>query len=200
MVQIGLIAVLAIGVAFLLMTRVINRDSGAEEATTTPGAPATGAAPAPTTPATEAPAAPAPTDPAVPPAASEPPTSEFAAGPGLPSKVVDAYEDGDTVVLLITRKGGIDDNAMRKIVDFTSKRENEAAVFELLAREIAKYSRVAQGVEVDRVPAMIVLSPKSVSGDLPVATVSYGFRGPNSVKQAIDDAAYDGKQIPYFPE
>jgi hypothetical protein len=205
LVQIGLIALLGIGVAFLLMTRVLKEETktpteGSAPATGTeaPAAPAGGAAPAA---GTQAPAAPSePAEPVVPPA-TEAPTTEFTAGPGLPEKVVDAYDDGDTVVLLITRKGGIDDNGMRKIVELTTKQtKGDVTVIQSLAREIAKYSRITQGVDVDRVPAMIVLGPKKVSGDVPHASVSYGFRGPGSVQQAIDDAAYEGKEIPYFPE
>jgi hypothetical protein len=202
LVQIGLIALLGIGVAFLLMTRVLNQgDNQNQEATpgAAPPAAAVPAAPA-TAPAPADDAAPAPADPAAPPA-GEAPASTFTAGPGLPEKVVDAYDDGGTVVLLLTRKGGIDDSGMRKIVDFTARRtKGDVTVFQSLAREIAKYSRITQGVDVDRVPAMIVLSPKKVSGEVPVASVSYGFRGPESVQQAIDDAAYEGKELPYFPE
>jgi hypothetical protein len=205
MVQIGIIGLLAVGVAFLLMTRVINRDTGgADEPAATETTPATtpadtAAPPAAGAPATEAPAVPAPTDSAVPPPATEAPAAEFAAGPGLPGKVVDAYENGDTVVLLVSRKDGIDDDAMRKTVNRFAG-EGNVAFFDTLARGIADYSRVAQGVDVDRVPALIVLSPKSVSGDVPSASVSYGFRGPDSVKQAIADAGFEGRDVPYFPE
>ena len=35
---------------------------------------------------------------------------------------------------------------------------------------------------------------------MPAATVSYGFRGPASVEQALEDALYKGpKDIPYYP-
>ena len=49
-------------------------------------------------------------------------------------------------------------------------------------------------------PALIALSPKKLNdGGPPVATLSYGYRGYESVKQAVHDAAYDGKQLPYHP-
>ncbi len=56
-------------------------------------------------------------------------------------------------------------------------------------------------MDLDRVPALLVLAPRKVSGDgLPVATVSYGFRGYDSVRQAVRDADYEGKALPYHPE
>lgn len=199
-VQIGLIAVLGIIVAFLLMTRVLNREeTPADPAATTPTAtaPAAGAPAAPTD-VGAAPAAPA-AGAGVPPSTTAPPVGSFEAGPGLPPKIVDAHDDGDTVVLLISRKEGIDDEVMRKTVK-EFKNDKGVAFFDALALDIAKYSRVAQGVDVNRVPALIVLSPKRLSGDVPIASISYGFRGPKSVKQAIADAGYDGKSVPYFPE
>jgi hypothetical protein len=206
-VQIAFLGILALAVAFLLITRVLNQggESPAEPTTTPaqtpPTAPAaaqsaTGDAttPAPANAATAAP--PAATD--APPPATEPAT-EFVPGPGLPAKVVSAYAKGDTVVLLFTRREGIDDDVMRRTLErFDGK--DRVSLFDVLARDIADYSRVTQGVEVDRVPALITLSPRSVSGDVPVASVSYGFRGPKSVEQAIRDAGFEGKEIPYFPE
>jgi hypothetical protein len=52
----------------------------------------------------------------------------------------------------------------------------------------SRYARITQGVNVDRVPALIVLQPRKLTKGVPVATVSYWFRGPESVAQAIDDA------------
>ena len=70
------------------------------------------------------------------------------------------------------------------------------------AKRIARYSRIASGVDVNRVPALVVISPKKLNdGGLPKATVSYGFRGPGSVVQAVKDAEYKGKtNLPYYPE
>ena len=107
----------------------------------------------------------APTDPAEP-APTDTPATEFVPGPGLPGKVVSAYAKGDTVVILITRKEGIDDDVMRSTVN-TFDGKDGVTLFDTLAREIADYSRVTQGVDVDRVPAMIVLSPRKVSGEVP---------------------------------
>ena len=34
---------------------------------------------------------------------------------------------------------------------------------------------------------------------LPEASISYGLRGPESVDQALKDAHYKGKQLPFHP-
>lgn len=211
LVQIGLIAGLGVVVAFLMLTRL----SGGDDTSTVPGAATdtaattpTGVAPAP------AGAAAAPTTPAAPATGSASATpatpgvtaesaaaaGEFVAGPGLPTRVVSAYARNETVVLLITRSGGIDDEELGKL----AKRlhgEKGVALFHTFARHIASYSRIVQGVGVDRVPALVVLAPRRVTGSgPPVASVSYGFRGYDSIRQAVRDAAYDGKQLPYYPE
>ena len=200
LMQIGLLAVLAIVVVFLFMTRLKGDEPPATEERT-PTASDVASTPAPVAPAADAGAAPAvpPADAAAPPAVAEPPAGSFEAGPGLPAKIVDAHDDGDTVVLLISRKEGIDDEVMRKTVK-RFKDDGNVAFFDALALDIGKYSRVAQGVDVNRVPALIVLSPRRLSGPVPTASISYGFRGPKSVEQAIADAGYDGKSVPYFPE
>ena len=69
------------------------------------------------------------------------------------------------------------------------------------AGHIARYSRITQGVNVDRVPALIVLRPRHLTQGTPTATLSYGFRGPESVDQAIRDALYKGpSNLPYYPK
>ena len=208
--QVGAIAVLGLLVAFLLLRnlgggepapdpdRPVSTGVPAEDGIA-PAPAATDSAAAPTAPtdatATEDPAAavPAvPTDPAA-------PDGQFKAGPGLPEPVVKAYESGDTVVLLVNRGGGIDDHLMR-IVAPKVKAIDNVAFFETKARNVAKYSRIAEGVDIDRVPALVVLSPKSVSGKgLPIATIDYGVRDVKSARQAVHDARYDGKTLSYDP-
>ncbi|HEX2467867.1 MAG TPA: hypothetical protein VHJ54_06650 [Solirubrobacterales bacterium] len=179
--QAALVGLLVIAVAFLLLTRVMKSNSGAEATeSTTESSVAT------------APAAPAP-------AASEP-AGDFVAGPGLPKGVVDAYGDGKAVVLLVTRKAGIEDKRLRAIVG-KARSVGNVAVFTTNARGIARYARIAGGVDVSRVPALVVIRPRRLSDGMPEASVSYGFRGPDSVQQAVRDALYDGKSnLPYYPE
>jgi hypothetical protein len=215
-VQAALIGVLAIGVAVLLLTRM---GSGSDEGSAqTAPAPATDpAAVAPTTDPAEsaAPAQAATPAPAAPGASAD----LFQAGEGLPKAVVSAYEDDRTVVLLILREhpqgcysratlvtkrcGGIDDGQVATIVRLIDKLRvrPDTALFITHAASVADYSRITTGVDLDRVPALVVLSPKRLNdGGLPSATVSYGFRGPASIVQAIEDAEYKGRtDLPYYP-
>ena len=127
--------------------------------------------------------------------------AKFKAGPGLPKAVVEAYDDGKVVVLLIVRNSGIDDKRVRSVVQSLDGR-SDLAVFTTRASGIVDYSRITQGAEVSRVPALIVIRPKKFTdGPLPTATVSYGFRNAASVNQAVEDALYKGRSdLPYYPK
>ena len=48
----------------------------------------------------------------------------------------------------------------------------------------------------------MVLRPKNLSEGAaqPTATIEYGFRGPESVNQTVEDALYKGRDdLPYYP-
>jgi hypothetical protein len=203
--QAAVIGVLALVVGFLLLTRM---GGGAE-------APPTTTTPATDTAATDAAAADpaatadpaAPTDPAVAPSATTEPDAatdaaaagKFVAGPGLPVPVVAAYGRGDTAVLLVNRHGGIDDREVKKLTK-QLRNQNDVALFITTPKHVSDYSRIVGGVDIDRAPALIVLSPRSVTGnDAPVASISYGFRGYDSIVQAVRNARYDGKKLSYSP-
>jgi hypothetical protein len=209
--QAAVIGVLGIVVAFLVFTRVISQGGGGapppDPATTPTQSGAAPAAPT-TTPATSAPsdsaaapdaAAPVPGAGAVPPAAS-PATEAFVVGPGLPKDVVLAYGENKVVVLLIVRGEAADDERLKKVVERLGNR-SDVRLFVVNAGDIAEYSRIAQGVDVDRTPALVVLQPRRLAGaGLPQATISYGYRGLASATQAVDDALYKGKEnLPYYP-
>ncbi len=120
-------------------------------------------------------------------------------GPGLPRPVIAAWNRGETVVLLVVRQGGIDDRLVRGSVQSLSG-ESDVAVFVARANRIARYSRITQGVGVSQVPALVVVRPRKVSGSVPQAQVSYGFRDAQGVVQAVHDAVYSGKDdLPYSP-
>jgi hypothetical protein len=73
-------------------------------------------------------------------------------------------------------------------------------VFVTRAKDVARYSRITQGVGVDRAPALVVVRPRKESGPVPEAQVSYGFRSSQSVVQAVHDALYQGPDdLPYSP-
>jgi hypothetical protein len=210
-VQIGLFAVLVLVVGFLFVTRVANKSSSSSSDTSTsaasvaPGtaAPTDSTGAAATTPgstaATPSATAPSTAAPAVPATGAAAP-GEFVAGPGLPAPVVNAYKENKVVVLLVVRRGGIDDSAVKASVERMTG-EPSVAVFVTNAGHVSRYSRIAAGVNLDRVPALIVLKPKKLTHGTPVATVSYGFRGPDSVGQAVRDALYRGRtNLPYYPK
>ena len=213
-VQVVFIGILVLIVGFLFMTRVAGGGGSSDEVppAADPAAASDAAiggeasAPAaPTTVTPEAGAAAAPVDPAAAGVAVVPATPEtgFVAGPGLPAKVADAYDAGKTIVLLIVHEGGTDDRKVRAGVESAQTKGSDVALSVVPARGIARYSRITQGVEVERVPALIVIRPKNLApkGALPEATVSYGYRGPESIKQAVRDANYAGRRdIPYYPE
>ena len=119
-------------------------------------------------------------------------------GPGLPADVAQAYKGGNAVVLLIVKDGATDDDLVRDSVSQISR--SGVSVFVAPASDVARYSRITQGAGVNRVPALVVVRPRSTGGQVPQATVSYGFRSTASVVQAVDDALYRGPDdVPYHP-
>ena len=75
----------------------------------------------------------------------------------------------------------------------------DVATFVVPAKRIARYSAITGGVEVNRVPALVVIRPKSLAGSTPTASVQYGFQSPESVAQAVIDAGYKGRTLDYHP-
>lgn len=204
MVQIGALAVLALVVAVVFMMQM-GGDSAEPEAATDTAAPATAPAPAaasasaPTTPETSA----LPAVDATTPVATGG-TTPFEPGKGLPEGVVDAYESGDVVVLYLMQNKEVEDEKVRRHVEELRAR-SATTVFVSDVKEVSRYSRIVEGVSLNRVPAIIVLAPlkgKLAKGEptpLPSATVSYGFRSNRSVAQTVRDALYAGKRLGYDP-
>jgi hypothetical protein len=115
-----------------------------------------------------------------------------------PAPVVDAWESGATVVLLFVRDGGIDDRLIRDAAAGLSQLSDTAS-FVVPVKQIARYSAVTGGVGVERVPALVVLTPKGVDQEVPTASVHYGYQSPESVVQAVIDAGYEGPTLDYHP-
>jgi hypothetical protein len=118
--------------------------------------------------------------------------------PPLPDPVEAAYKGGETVVLLLVHDGGIDDRLVEKS---TRALESfpDTAVFIVPAKQVARYGAITLGVEVEQVPALIVVRPKRLSKGVPQASVSYGFQTPEGIDQAMRDATYDGPEATYYP-
>lgn len=204
MMQMVVVGVLIVVVGFLFMTRMRSSTDSASTAlpATDPGATAGATAPATATATDPAATDPTATGAAVPSAA--PPagaTSTFKAGPGLPKPVVKAYDSGNAIALLVTKQAGLDDKEMRKAIG-AIKGRNDVTVITVRVHDVAEYSRITEGVDLNRVPALVVIQPKKLTGknDPPKATVSYGYRTPKSVTQAIDDQLYHGKRLGYSPK
>lgn len=115
-----------------------------------------------------------------------------------PAPVVRAWDSGQTVVLLFVRDGSIDDRLVQDSTAALSALSGVATFVEPAAR-IARYSAITGGLGVERVPALVVVSPKSASGGVPTASVRYGFQSREAVTQAVIDAGYRGPTLDYHP-
>jgi hypothetical protein len=197
--QVAVLGGLALLVGLFLMMNMKKggtSDSGSTASSAAPPAaptaPAPGATPVSPGTAGSTPAAPPATAGTVSPDALVP-------GPGLPKPVISAWKRGETVVLLVVRQGGIDDRLVHNSVRSLSS-DGGVSTFVTRANQVARYSRITQGVGVSQAPALVVLRPKRVSGSVPEAQVSYGFRDAQGVVQAVHDAVYSGKDnLPYSP-
>ncbi|HMJ72183.1 MAG TPA: hypothetical protein VK471_02335 [Solirubrobacterales bacterium] len=116
----------------------------------------------------------------------------------LPRPVLDAWKANKTLVLLFVRDGGIDDRLV-KIATNGLAGFRDAAIFVVPAAKIARYAAITEGIGVDRVPALVVVTPKHLKKTVPTASVLYGFQSPQSVAQAVIDAGYKGKTLDYHP-
>jgi len=123
---------------------------------------------------------------------------DAAAAPPLPHAVTAAFHANRTVVLLFVRKGGIDDGMVAG-ASFALAAMPGVSTFVVSANRIARYAAIAQGVAVDRVPALVVLRPRRLDRGIPTASVHYGFQSPQSVVQAVIDAGYKGRTVDYHP-
>jgi hypothetical protein len=121
-----------------------------------------------------------------------------ASAPPLPRPVLDAWRANKTLVLLFVRDGGIDDRLVKTATDGLAG-FRDAAVFVVPAAKISRYAAITEGVGVDQVPALVVVTPKHLKKTVPTASVSYGFQSPQSVAQAVIDAGYKGPTVDYHP-
>src|SRR3954454_19067618 len=206
--QIAMIGVLVVLAGFLVLGGMGKKSSEPTAEVTPATTTATGApAPAVVDPATGAPA-PAAVDPAtgapVPttaPAAGIPTTGvPVDTGPPLPRRLDAAYRDGKTIVLLVTRGGGYDDRLLRGSVARLRSLPG-IAVFTTRASGVARYARIAEAVNLDRVPALVVITPRDLSaGGAAAAQVLYGFQSTQTVVQAVRDILYRGPTVGYSPD
>ena len=119
--------------------------------------------------------------------------------PPPPRPLANAYDAGKTVVLLIVHPGGIDDKLVARSTALLAANP-DVALFVVPDRQIARYAAITIGLDVNRVPALVVMKPKRLSGGTPQASVEYGFQTPQGVVQAVEDAAYSGPEVAYHPD
>ena len=207
MVQIAVLGIVAVVFAVILFSSVLKKDDTAASATDPAAAAAAGGVAAPATtdpvaPTDSSATASTPSATPAPSAATPPPGGSIADGllpsKGLPSDVLVAFAKNQTIALLVIDPKGISD---KKVEEYTNtlRSRDDVEVFTVDVKDIAKYSRITIGATVSRVPALVVIRPRKLSGAVPTATVSYGFRDAASINQAADDALYDGRQIPSYP-
>ena len=127
-----------------------------------------------------------------------PPGSGLGAPPAPPQPVVDAFDSGQTVAILFVRDGGIDDELVTAAVNQLNA-IGGVATFVVPSNQIARWVSIAQGVDLNRVPALVVIRPKRLNHGYDPASVSYGFQSSESIVQAVVDARYHGGTVPYHP-
>lgn len=204
--QIIVLAVAAVIFAFVMFTMVLGGEEAAPPPVTDPATgavlPAEGAAPVDTVdPATGLPA-PTGTVPATPDPVTTPDPGAadgLLPGKGLPEDVLVAYARGKALALIVVDPKGLADSKLEAYTEQLGTRSDVEA-FVVDVKDIADYARITQGVSVSRAPALVVVTPRDKAGDVPTASVSYGFRSPESVEVALEDALYDGKPVSSFPE
>jgi hypothetical protein len=194
--QAAVVGVLLLAVGFFVLSTMGGESEEAETTTTsatvsTPEGSASVTATV-TTPVGEPAAAAAPSS--IPPL----PPDAAATAPPLPHAVTAAFHANRTVVLFFVRKGGIDDGMLAGASSALAAMPG-VSTFVVPADRIARYAAIAQGVAVDRVPALVVLRPKRLDRSIPTASVLYGFQSPQSVVQAVIDAGYKGRTVDYHP-
>ncbi|HEX6689478.1 MAG TPA: hypothetical protein VF085_12580 [Solirubrobacterales bacterium] len=186
--QIAVIGVLLVGVAVFAMS---SGGGGGEEG-------GEAAAPSTTSVSTTATAPAAAAPPADLTATLSAVSQAAAEAPPLPRPVLRAWKANRTLVLLFVRDGGIDDRLVKTATDGLAG-FRDAAVFVVPAAQISRYAAITEGVGVDRVPALVVVTPRHLKQTVPTASVSYGFQSPESVAQAVIDAGYRGPTVDYHP-
>jgi hypothetical protein len=126
------------------------------------------------------------------------PGSGPGAPPAPPRPVIDAFNAGDTVAILFVRDGGIEDRLVAEAVHRLEAMPG-VATFVVPSHELARYVSIAQGVDLTRVPALVVIRPKQLDSTYAPASVNYGFQSSQSIVQAVVDARYHGGTLPYHP-
>lgn len=119
--------------------------------------------------------------------------------PPPPRQFSAAYDANKTVVLLVVHDGGIDDRLTASAATVLVA-EPQVKLIPVPMKQLPRYASVTVGLDLNRVPALVVMKPKRLSGGVPQATVDYGFQTPESILLAVNDAEYQGPEVTYHPE
>ena len=95
-----------------------------------------------------------------------------AEAPPLPAPVTAAYKGGETVVLLVVHDGSIDDDLVRRSLPRLSSMGGVADLRRPGLADLRATRAITLGVEVSRVPALIVMTPRNLSARAPRKRVS----------------------------
>src|SRR3954454_6486629 len=175
--QAGIVGILLLATGFFLLS-TMGRGGGEEEGSSPEALAIVNA---------ESPA----TDPPAPGALAE-------TAPPPPAAVLEAFAQDQIVALLFVRDGGIDDRMVAADLNRLGSFEGVSS-FVVPAHQIARYASIAQGVDVKRVPALVVVRPKRLDQGVPSASVQYGYQSPERGQQAVVDAGYKGPTLNYHP-
>jgi hypothetical protein len=119
--------------------------------------------------------------------------------PPPPAVYREAYKANRTVALVIVHNGGIDDRRTAAAGEALAQMPG-VTLIKVPVHRLPSYAAITVGLEVSRVPALIVVRPRHLSGGVPQATVDYGFQTAKSAEQAVRDASYKGPERAYHPE
>lgn len=120
-------------------------------------------------------------------------------GKGLPLDLVKAYAEDQTIVIFVAAPKSVAAERLEKSAKVLDGRK-DTKVFHYTPKQVAKISRVSLALQLNRVPAMITIVPRSLTDSVPTATVAYGYRGSKSVLTQVKDANYRGPtNLPRYP-
>jgi hypothetical protein len=119
--------------------------------------------------------------------------------PALPRPVTRALDAGQTVALLIVKRGALDDAVAAASATAGLTATSDIAVFPVPVDRIARYARITQVVKVNRAPALVIVDADPGQPGVLSASVNYGYQTPQSAIQAVIDARYRGQTLDYHP-
>lgn len=192
MVQLGVLGVGLLLLGVMLFSTVLKGEETPEPAASTAD-PAAATATPPVEGESPAPPAEAAPPPATPSGSEPDRVAALEPSKGLPDDVVRAYAADRPFALLVIDPKAVADEQLEEWIEILSARRG-LETFVVKTKDIVKYARITQGAAVSSTPALVMVRPRKLTGNVPTAIVSTGFEGPRSLEQALDDALYKGRE------